>query len=204
MALACPGIVFLALVWILTPLIALPLAWVRWHRGTRTQPGSRSRDEIIFKGLISVDDRVRCSCLPDDRQKREPQSLGGGNGIKSYRSVLAVRSSGCSVLDLRGLVRRRSRARLPFSERLHDGNLLVLRLPLDLQTSLAVLTLARAEVVIVPFGYIAVDLSSKFVRLVPITAAKAALLGRWSPEGFTAVGTRGMPGRGVAQHATLG
>jgi hypothetical protein len=48
------GIVLVALIWILTPLIALPAAWVRWYRGRNGQTGSRRRDRIILKGLIAA------------------------------------------------------------------------------------------------------------------------------------------------------
>ena len=54
MVFAYPGIVVAALVWILTPLIALPVAWVRWYRGRHELIGPGRQGLIVFRGLIAA------------------------------------------------------------------------------------------------------------------------------------------------------
>jgi hypothetical protein len=54
MVLAYPGIVLVALIWILTPVVALPVAWVRWYRARHAHTNPGPRESIILKGLIAA------------------------------------------------------------------------------------------------------------------------------------------------------
>ena len=54
MALAYPGVVLVVLIWILTPLLALPVAWWLWYAGRGQQAASERQKGLTFKGLIAA------------------------------------------------------------------------------------------------------------------------------------------------------
>ena len=105
MALAYPGIVLLALVWIFTPLIALPVAWVRWHRG------SRSRDGIIFKGLISATIAFGVAAFPMIARSVNP-NIWAGEKESRVAGTLSLIGLPAALFSIFAAVRGEGRGRV--------------------------------------------------------------------------------------------
>jgi hypothetical protein len=105
MALAYPGIVLVALVWILTPLIALPVAWVLWHNGPRL------RDGIIFKGLISATIAFGLAAFPMIARSVNP-NLWAGEMESRVAGTLSLLGLPAALLSIYAAVRGEGRGRV--------------------------------------------------------------------------------------------